>query len=157
MRWDPRVRYAHTVDILSTCTTTSTNLPTPQVESSLSWSRAMVYQQVTMVFIDYKLSIYSRPLTGIMTSFPTLEGNQDLIPDLWWESDFVWWTTTRRRRFGSLYRRSLRLHLLEQGGIQIFSFKNMYRGAFSFIPCQITCKNGWHKYLNTNNSHPVEE
>ena len=96
MRWDPRVRYAHTVDILSTCTTTSTSLPTPQVESSLSSSLAMVYQQVTMVhlarympvwawhissklhvrFIDHKLSIYSRPLTGIMTSFPTLDGNQ---------------------------------------------------------------------------------
>ena len=146
MRWDPRVRFAHTVDILSTCTTTSTNLPTPQVESSLSWSRAMVYQQVTMVhlarympvwawhissklhvrFIDHKLSIYSRPLTGIMTSFPTLDGNQDLIPDPWWESDFVWWTTTttrrrrrRRRRFGSLYRRSLRLHLMEQGWSQV--------------------------------------
>ena len=51
MSWGPRVRYAHAVDILSTGTTSSTNLPTPQVESSLSWGWAMVDQQVTMVHL----------------------------------------------------------------------------------------------------------
>ena len=51
MSWGPRVRYAHAVDFLSTGTTSSTNLPTPQVKSSLSWGRAMVDQQVTMVHL----------------------------------------------------------------------------------------------------------
>ena len=56
--------------MLSAGTTSSTNPPTAQVESSRNWGLDTVDQQVTM-----ELYMYTRPLNGIMTSFPTLNGN----------------------------------------------------------------------------------
>ena len=86
--------------------------------------------------------IGTRGISISITWFPNLHKNHDLIPDPWRESDFVWWTTTTTttRRFRSLYRRSLRLHLMEQGGRQFSNLPYAHSLISRMFQCLPTYK-----------------
>ena len=77
-----------------------------------------------------------------------------MIPDPWRESDFVWWGRTR---FRYQYRRSLRLHLLEQGVRQVSTliYTHLVWPTWCFDMSGHT-KCGWSMFQNGWQRWPTE-